>query len=86
MVRLSLWMTTRFFVTAVVMLGSLLLKNGNAQICFVCRAELGQQKLSSTVISNVFHTKAISLKMESLPFLVGKKYYQEQEYAITQIV
>jgi hypothetical protein len=69
-------MTTRFFVTVVVMLGSLLLKNGNAQICFVCRAELDQQKWFSTVISNVFHTKAISLKMESLPYLVGMKCYQ----------
>jgi hypothetical protein len=73
MVRLSLWMTTRFFVTVAVILGSLHLKNGNAQIYFACRAELNLLRSFSTVISNVFRTKAISLKMESLPCLVGKK-------------
>lgn len=86
MIRLNLWMTIRFYVTVVVMLGSLLRKNENAQICSACLAELDQQKWFNTVISNVFHTKAISLKMESLPYLVGKKCYQVQEYAITQIV
>ena len=86
MVRLSLWMTTRFFVTVVVMLGSLHLKNGNAQICSACLAELDLRKWFSTVISNVFRIKAISLMMESLPCLVGKKCYQVKDYAIMPIV
>ena len=78
-------MITKLSVIGAVTLGSLPLISVVKQICFVLPVVPNLQKLCSMVISNVFHTKAILLKMESPPCLVGLKCYQVQEYVITPI-
>jgi hypothetical protein len=80
-----LWMITRLSVIGAVTVGLLRHKSVREQIYFVCRVVPNLQKLCSMVISNVFHIKAILLKMESHPYLVGQKYYQVKEYVIIPI-
>jgi hypothetical protein len=79
-------MTTRFSVTVAVMRGSLLQRKESAQIFFVLRVVLDLLLWCSTVISNVFPIKAVLLKMRLPLWLVGLKFYQAKEYAITKIV
>jgi hypothetical protein len=79
-------MTTRFSVTVAVMRGSLLLKKENVKICFALLAELNLLLWFSMAILNVFPIKAVSLKMRLPLWLVGLKFYQAKEYAITKIV
>jgi hypothetical protein len=80
-----LWMITRLSVIGAVTRGSLHRKSVSEQIYFAYHVVPNLQKLCSMVISNVFHTKAISLKMELHPYLVGQKFYQVKEYVITLI-
>jgi hypothetical protein len=86
MTRIVVWMTTRFFVTVAVMRGSLHLKKENVKICFALLAELNLLLWFSMAISNVFPIKAVLLKMRLPLWLVGLKFYQAKEYAITKIV
>jgi hypothetical protein len=86
MTRIVVWMTTRFSVTVAVMRGSLHLKKENVKIYFALLAELNLLLWFSMAISNVFPIKAVSLKMRLPLWLVGLKFYQAKEYAITKIV
>jgi hypothetical protein len=79
------WMITRLFVIGAVTVGWLHRRSVSEQIYFVVRVVLNLQKLFSMVVSNAFRIKAILLKMELHPYLVGQKFYQVKEYAIIRI-
>ncbi len=86
MTRIVVWMTTRFSVTVAVMRGLLHLKKESAQIYFVLLVVLDLLLWFSMAILNVFPIKAVSLKMRLPLWLVGLRFYQAKEYAITKIV